>query len=72
VVARHPPTAGWTPDGNHLLFFGNNSNLFDPDWWITDLHGTSLQRTGLWNVIMRDHHLEVIGRAGIDVGDQVS
>jgi Tol biopolymer transport system component len=56
---NHATYPVWTPDGKHLLFFGNNSNLFDPDWWITDLQGTSLQRTGLWNVILRDHHLEV-------------
>jgi eukaryotic-like serine/threonine-protein kinase len=50
----------WSPDGKYILFFGNRSTeTLDADWWLTDVEGKSLKRTGLWKTIVHDHHLEV-------------
>ena len=55
---NHSTYPVWTPDGKHLLFWGNNSETYkDMDWWVVPLAGGAAVRTGLAKVLAQ-HQLE--------------
>jgi Tol biopolymer transport system component len=48
----------WTPDGKHLLFWGNRSETYkDIDWWVVPLAGGDPVKTGL-AAVLAQHQLE--------------
>jgi Tol biopolymer transport system component/DNA-binding winged helix-turn-helix (wHTH) protein len=58
--ARYPI---WSPDGTHLLFLGEeNLDKKEFDWYVTDLSGSMLARTGA---------VDAIRRAGLQSGPPI-
>ena len=55
---NHATYPVWTPDGKHLLIWGNKSETYkDVDWWVIPLNGGDPVRTGLAKVLAQ-HQLE--------------
>lgn len=44
----------WTPDGKHLLFFGEREERGAGDWWVTHLDGGPAIKTGAAEVLPRE------------------
>jgi Tol biopolymer transport system component len=43
----------WTPDGQHILFTGNETAKEDADWWVASLDDSAPVRTGMLQIVTR-------------------